>query len=284
MHHRRVLNSSTARPRKRALLVLFVLALVAPACRRADPPANVDANLGADASVPAGFVALDLKNEPVDEVLQKLAMAAGKPFAIDPDAQVVARCARISLLTGGNMPTAKALDLVREALESHGFTMTESATGGIVVRRNADKPMPASCQGSAVPNAPNAESSASSEFSDKFSAGVRQISETEVEVSRASLDMLLEDSTGLARGARVIPQARDGKTVGMKLFGIRAKSPFAVLGFKNGDTVMAIDGQSITNPDEALKVYAGLKNAKKVEVTIERGGQTSKIVYRLMDK
>ena len=77
---------------------------------------------------------------------------------------------------------------------------------------------------------------------------------------------------------------RDGQAVGMKLFGIRAKSPFAVLGFKNGDTVMAIDGQPITTPDEALKIYAGLKNAKKVEVTIERAGQTSKIVYRLTDK
>lgn len=284
MHYCQVLNSSTARSRKRALCVVFVLALVVPACRRVDPPANVDANLDADASVPAGFVALDLKNEPVDEVLQKLAMAAGKPFVIDPDAQVVARCARISLLTGGNMPTAKALDLVRETLESHGFTMTESATGGIVVRRNADKPLPASCQGSSVPIAPSAESSASAELSDKFSAGVHQISETEVEVSRASLDMLLENSTGLARAARVIPQNRDGKTVGMKLFGIRAKSPFAVLGFKNGDTVMAIDGQAMTTPDEALKVYAGLKNAKKVEVAIERGGQTLKIVYRLLDK
>lgn len=284
VHHRQVLNSSNARLRNGALLVVSAMAFIAVSCRRVDPPASVDANLDADASVPAGFVALDLKNEPVDEVLQKLATAAGKAFVIDPDAQVVARCARISLLTGGTMPTAKALELVREALDGNGFTMTESATGGIVVRRNADKPLPASCQNSAVANAPSAESSASSEFADKFAAGVRQISETEYEVNRASFDMLLEDSTGLARAARVIPQNRDGKTVGLKLFGIRSKSPFATLGFKNGDTVMAIDGQPMTNPDEALKVYAGLKNAKKVEVTIERRGQTSKIVYRLMDK
>lgn len=284
VHNTNVSNSSYFRWPSRALHLVIATALLSSSCRKVEAPANADADADVNAQVPAGFVSLELKNEPVDEVLQKLAAAAGKPFVIDPDAQLVAHCARITLLTGGNMPVGKALDLVREALDTSGLTMVDSATGGIVVRRNPDKPPPAACQGATILKPPPEESSAASESDDKFSEGVRKISETEYEVSRASLDFLLENPTNLARAARVIPQVRDGKTVGMKLFGIRPKSPFGSLGFKNGDTVTLVQGQPITSPDEALKVYSGLKDAKSVELTIERRGQTSKMVYRLTDK
>ena len=39
----------------------------------------------------------------------------------------------------------------------------------------------------------------------------------------------------------------------MKLFGIRAKSPFSSLGLKNGDIVTHVQGQPMTSPDEVLK-------------------------------
>lgn len=256
------------------------------ACRQADVPTIADAapEENTNAAVPNGFVSMELKNEPVDDVLQKLATAAGKSIVIDPDAQVVAHCARISLLTGGTVPVSKALDLVREALDMSALMMTESIAGGMIVRRNAEKPLPASCQKSSASNSPEPDSSASSDVSNKFSEGVHEISETEYEVSRASLDLLLDNSAQLTRAARVIPQTRDGNVVGMKLFGIRAKSPFAALGLKNGDLVTQVQGQPLTTPDEALKIYADIKKAKKVEVTLERQGQPLKIVYQLKDK
>lgn len=284
VHNADVSNSSNSRPRSRALNLVIATALLAASCRKVDAPASTDAGEDMSAPVPAGFVSLELKNEPVDEVLQKLAIAAGKPFVIDPDAQIVARCARISLLTGGNMPTDKALALVREVLDTSALTMVESATGGIVVRRNLDKPLPAACEGTALLKPPPGEPSPASEFTDTFSEGVRQISETEYELSRASLDSLLENPANLARAARVVPQLRDGKTVGMKLFGIRAKSPLSSLGLKNGDLVTHVQGQAISSPDEALKAYSSLKKTNTVELTIERKGQTSKMVYRLKEK
>jgi type II secretory pathway component GspD/PulD (secretin) len=285
VHNADVSHSSNLRPRIRALHLVIATALISASCRKVDAPVSEDAgSTEVNAPVPAGSVSLELKNEPVDEVLQKLAAAAGKAFVIDPDAQIVARCARITLLTGGNMPANKALDLVREVLDSAGLTMVESPTGGIVVRRNLDKPLPAACADAKFLNPPPVESGAASEFAEKFSGGVRQISEMEYELSRASLDLLLENPTNLARAARVVPQTRDGKTVGVRLFGIRTKSPLSSLGLKNGDIVTHVEGQPVTNPEEALKVYSNLKKAKTVELTIERRGQTSKLVYRLTDK
>lgn len=287
MHDSAVLNSSKFRLHTLALHWVIAAALLASSCRKVDVSAAADA--GADMGVPArasgGFVSLELKNEPVEDVLQKLAAAAGKPFLIDPDAQATAHCARITLLTGGNMPTDKALDLVREALDPSGFTLVESSTGGIVVRRNPDKPLPATCQSVASPDVLPSEAGAASEAADKFAEGVRRISDTEYELSRASIDLLLDHGNNLARSARIVPQMRDGKMVGMKLFGVRAKSPFSVLGFKNGDTVTHVGGRLITSPDEALQVYSSLRTAKTFEITIERrGGQTIKMLYRLTDK
>lgn len=279
-----MLNSAIAHHRRFALQLLVTTALFTASCRQPDAPPLAEASPGASASASAVVVALELKNEPVDDVLQKVAAAAGKSFVIDPDAQVVAHCARISLLTGGSIPVSKALDLVREALDGSALIMSESISGGIVVRRNAEKPLPASCQNVASLPSPEPDSSASAEASAKFAEGVREISETEYELSRASMNSLFEDSSKLARTARVIPQMKDGKMVGMKLFAIRAKSPLASLGLKNGDTVTQVQGQSITSPDEALKVYAELKNAKKVEITLERQGQPMKIVYHLKEK
>jgi general secretion pathway protein C len=283
-HNGVVLNSSSFRPRIHALHFVLVTALFSSACRKVDTPASSEAAPEKNPSIPAGFVALELKNEPVGDVLQKLSAAAGKPVVIDPDAQSAALCARITLLTGGNMAVDNAIQLVREALDSSGLKIVESPTGGFIVRRNPDKPLPASCQEVPFPIMPSPESSASAEFNDKFSQGVRQISATEYELSRATVDLLLNDSTKLARTARVIPQMRDGQAVGMKLFGIRPRSPLASLGLQNGDAVTLVQGQPITTPDKALEIYAGLKTAKKIEVTIERKGQTMTIVYHLKEK
>jgi hypothetical protein len=277
----------------RASLPLFVLmsGLLVSACRSGSAPTagvevEVDAGDENDASAapPPGFVALELKNEPVDEVLQKLATAAGKAFVIDPDAQAAAHCARITLFTGGNMPADKALELVREVLETSGFSLATSGTGGIVVRRDPDKPLPATCQSSPDPDPAPAPSGTADELAVKFAAGVRKISDTEYEISRASMDLLTGNQSMILRLARMVPQHRDGKAVGVRLFGIRAKSALSTLGLKNGDTVTSVAGHSVTSPDEALAAYSDLKNAKSFDITLERRGQVAKITYRLKEK
>jgi len=286
VHNAAMSSYSNSRPRTLALHLVIIAALLASSCRKVDAPADADAGADVDvpALVPAGFVSLELKNEPVDDVLQKLAAAAGKPFVIDPDAQAVAHCARITLLTGGNMPAGKALDLVREALDASGLTLVESSTGGIIVRRNPDKPLPAACENVASLASPPNEPGAVTEAADKFAEGVRRISDTEYELSRASIDLLLNHPATISRSARIVPQMQEGKTVGLRLFGVRAKSPFSVLGFKNGDTVTHVGDRPITTPDEALQIYSSLKTATTFEVTIERRKQTMKMVYRLTEK
>ena len=48
---------------------------------------------------------------------------------------------------------------------------------------------------------------------------------------------------------------------------------FRKLGFMNGDTVHAINGTDIANPDDALEVYTDLKNADVVAFGLTRRGR-----------
>lgn len=59
----------------------------------------------------------------------------------------------------------------------------------------------------------------------------------------------------VARAARIVPSVRDGKPHGFKLYAIRPGSIYVVLGLRNGDTITAVNGDDITTPDKALRIY-----------------------------
>ncbi|HVK69322.1 MAG TPA: hypothetical protein VM694_32920 [Polyangium sp.] len=270
-----------------ALSLPLTAALLLAACHKSDPgPSQPVAGDEAAADLPASTVSLELRNEPVDAVAEKLASAAGKPIAIDADAQAVAHCARITLFTGGPVPLPNAIRLLREALDPASLSMSESEAGGLVVRRISDKPLPATCAGSVGAQAAPSESAhaPSGASAEKFAAGVRKISETEYELTQASADLLLVDQTGLMRSGRFVPMLKDGTIVGLKVFGIRPSSVLATLGLQNGDVVIDLGGYKLTGPDLALEAYSKLRGAKKVEMAIERRGATQKFVYRVVEK
>ena len=92
-------------------------------------------------------------------------------------------------------------------------------------------------------------------------------------MQRGTIDSLLGNMGALAKGARIVPETRDGKSAGFRLFSIRPDGPFAKIGLQNGDVVSAINGLEMTSPDKALEVYTKLKTANHLSVAIERNGQ-----------
>ena len=85
-----------------------------------------------------------------------------------------------------------------------------------------------------------------------------------------------------ARQARVVPRMVDGKIVGFRLAGIRARSALARGGLKNGDIITAVNGQALSGPAEAMALYVAL-SAKALPQTITvdalRGGAPLKLTY-----
>jgi general secretion pathway protein C len=129
-----------------------------------------------------------------------------------------------------------------------------------------DRPQPAT-------PAPTAAAAPSDPFAAELEKGIKKTGEHNYEVQRATVDSLLGNMGALAKGARIVPETRDGKPAGFRLFSIRPDGPFAKIGLQNGDVVSAINGLEMNSPDQALLAYTKLKTANHLSVAIERNGQ-----------
>lgn len=103
--------------------------------------------------------------------------------------------------------------------------------------------------------------------------GIKKTSEHKYEVQRGTVDSLLGNMSVLSRSARIVPEVKDGKAAGFRLFSVRPDGPFAKIGLQNGDVISAINGLEMTSPDKALEVYTKLRSASHLSVGLERNGQ-----------
>jgi general secretion pathway protein C len=103
--------------------------------------------------------------------------------------------------------------------------------------------------------------------------GIKKTSEHKYEVQRGTVDSLLGNMSVLSRSARIVPEIKDGKAAGFRLFSVRPDGPFAKIGLQNGDVISAINGLEMSSPDKALEVYTKLRSASHLSVGLERNGQ-----------
>jgi general secretion pathway protein C len=115
------------------------------------------------------------------------------------------------------------------------------------------------------------------EISDK----IQKVSETEFNVDRSVIDNVLENQATLMRSARIVPEQKDGKTVGIRLFGIRQDTLLGTLGMQNGDRLEKINGYDMASPEKALEAYARLRTATSLTVQVTRRGKPLTIEYSI---
>jgi len=116
-----------------------------------------------------------------------------------------------------------------------------------------------------------------SEIADK----IQKISETEFSVDRSVIDNILENQATLMRSARIVPEQKDGKTVGIRLFGIRSDTLLGTLGLQNGDRLEQINGFDMASPEKALEAYARLRTATSLTVALNRRGKPLTINFNI---
>lgn len=76
---------------------------------------------------------------------------------------------------------------------------------------------------------------------------------------------------------RVVPEQRNGKVIGLRLFGIRPGSVLGTVGLRNGDRLESINGFEIASPEKALQAYAQLRTARHLRVLLTRVGKPLEI-------
>ena len=124
----------------------------------------------------------------------------------------------------------------------------------------------------AAPAAP-AAAPATDPFVAEMEKGIKKTGEHSFEIQRGTVDSLLGNMALLSRSARIVPEVRDGKSAGFRLFSVRPEGPFGKIGLQNGDIINAINGLEMTSPDKALEIYTKLKSANHITVAVERNGQ-----------
>lgn len=114
--------------------------------------------------------------------------------------------------------------------------------------------------------------------------GVRSLGRGVYVVSRGALDDALEGRGGLGRRTRIVPETRDGRTVGVRVFGIHPGDSLSSLGFADGDVILRVGGVEVASPERCLEAYSALRAADRLTVSFERRGRVRSHVYAVVAK
>jgi general secretion pathway protein C len=120
------------------------------------------------------------------------------------------------------------------------------------------------------------------EYRETPTAPVRRTS-TQRRTAPATQSIQSVVSQNVARLADVIrptPYFVNGQQQGYRVYPGRDRRQFAALGLRPGDLIKDIDGQSLTDPTQAMQIFQSLGTASQVSVTVERNGQPEVIVLK----
>lgn len=100
---------------------------------------------------------------------------------------------------------------------------------------------------------------------------------TAVSVERPTLaaqyrDRLYSDPQSLAEVVQVAPVRSGADLVGYRLSPGRAGEDFAALGFEAGDIVTAINGLSLSDPSNTLRLYQAMRDERSAVFELQRDG------------
>lgn len=119
------------------------------------------------------------------------------------------------------------------------------------------------------------------EFVTTQASNVRRATTRTRQVSRNSQSIQAVVSQNLTRLSDVIrptPYLVNGRPAGYRVYPGRDRKQFAALGLRPGDLIKDINGQSLTDPKQAMAIFQSLGTADQVTVTIERNGRPQTII------
>ncbi|MDZ4785108.1 MAG: type II secretion system protein N [bacterium] len=111
--------------------------------------------------------------------------------------------------------------------------------------------------------------------------GVATIGENEFIIDNGELNKALENLPLLLQQARAVPYFKNGQSVGLRLFAIKPDSLYTKIGLKNGDIMMSINGKSLADLSEAIKLFETLKEERSFTLALERNRETREFKYEV---
>lgn len=117
------------------------------------------------------------------------------------------------------------------------------------------------------------------EFSNQSAAVVRRASPVRQAQNTQSIQSVVAQNVSrLADVIRPTPYFVNGEQQGYRVYPGRDRQQFASLGLRPGDLIKEIDGQSLSDPTQAMEIFQSLGTADQVSVTVERNGTAETLV------
>jgi general secretion pathway protein C len=111
---------------------------------------------------------------------------------------------------------------------------------------------------------------------------IQRLSEGNFQVDRQDVEEAVRNPAELFSEARILPKYENGAMVGVQLSSIKPGSLFEEIGIMNGDTVMQVNGITVTSPQDSAALLKELTSASDFQVQIlGADGQTRALTYSI---
>ena len=104
--------------------------------------------------------------------------------------------------------------------------------------------------------------------------GIKQVEKSDINFYAKNFEQIWQDI-----GIEEVKQ--EGKITGFKVTRIKAGTPFATLGLRQGDIIIKANNKQMTSYKDALEIYKNIDKLEALQLIVLRNNQETEIVYEI---
>jgi general secretion pathway protein C len=188
------------------------------------------------------------------------------------------------VLFGTAVADDKSLALIRIGKELAAYHLDEKLPNGgqveeirrnLVKIRNRDRSL-TTLEISETPGSTAPAASAPGAASD-----IRQIDDNRWLIPRQTAEKTRQNLSEELRLAQMQPRIVEGKINGFMIRTIKRRSLLNKLGLRRGDVILSVNETTLDSPEKALQIFQQLREARQINVAVERQGKALNFAYEL---
>ncbi len=101
------------------------------------------------------------------------------------------------------------------------------------------------------------------------------------QVAKSDITHYAKNVKQIWKDISVVEVKKSGKITGFKVTRIKANTPFARLGLRQGDIIIKANNRAMTSYKDAIAIYKGIDKLEALELIVLRNNQETEIVYEI---
>jgi len=110
---------------------------------------------------------------------------------------------------------------------------------------------------------------------------IRQVGDNRWLIPTETAEKTRQNLAEELRLAQMQPRIVDGETNGFLIRMIRRTSILNKMGLRRGDVILRVNDMALDSPEKALQIFQQLREARQINVSVERNGKALNFAYEL---